>query len=239
MIRKFVTVLGLACVVLATSSCQKLQARDHLNKGIKAFREAKFENAVDHFQKASELDPELLNAELYLATAYAQQYIPNGPSDENLKFAQSAIQTYEKVLAKDPQNVNAVQGLAGMYQNLQEIPKAREYYKKQTEIEPDNPIPYYALGSTAWILVANKNEPLPDEQKAPLIEEGLQYLDRALEKDPRYSEAMAYKNLLLRQKALVTKDPAQAKLLEAEADEWYNKTLEARATASEKKAEAE
>jgi len=103
--------LGLA--VFATASCQKLQARDNLNKGIKAFRDGKFDRAVDYFNEATRLDPELTNAELYLATAYAQQFIPGAPSDENKKFAENAISTFEKVLQRDPTNYSAVAGLAG------------------------------------------------------------------------------------------------------------------------------
>ena len=38
---------------------------------------------------------------------------------------------------------------------------------------------------------------------------------------------MTYKNLLLRQKALLTKDPKEAKALEDEATEWFNKALAA------------
>jgi tetratricopeptide (TPR) repeat protein len=238
MIRKLGLLSALALLVLATASCQKLQARDNLNKGIKAFREGKFERAVEFFDNATKLDPELTNAELYLATAYAQQYIPDVDSPDNVKFAENAIKTFESVAAKDPKNTNAIAGLAGMYQSLHKYDKAREYYKKQTEIEPDNPVPYYAIGSTDWILVYNKQNPLPDDQKAELIAEGLQYVDKALEKNPSYEEAMTYKNLLLRQKALLTKDPVEAKKLEDEATEWFNKALAARKANEEKKASA-
>jgi tetratricopeptide (TPR) repeat protein len=238
MIRKLGLLSALALLVLATASCQKLQARDNLNKGIKAFREGKFERAVEFFDNATKLDPELTNAELYLATAYAQQYIPEVDSPENLKFADNAIKTFENVANKDPKNTNAVAGLAGMYQSLHKYDKAREYYKKQTEIEPDNPVPYYAIGSTDWILVYNKQNPLPDEEKAPLIAEGLEYVDKALAKNPNYEEAMTYKNLLLRQKALLTKDPKEAKALEDEATEWFNKALAARKKNEEQKAGA-
>jgi tetratricopeptide (TPR) repeat protein len=238
MIRKLGLLSALALIVLATASCQKLQARDNLNKGIKAFREGKFERAVEFFDNATKLDPELTNAELYLATAYAQQYIPDVDSPDNVKFAENAIKTFESVANKDPKNTNAIAGLAGMYQSLHKYDKAREYYKKQTEIEPDNPVPYYAIGSTDWILVYNKQNPLPDDQKAELITEGLLYVDKALEKNPNYEEAMTYKNLLLRQKALLTKDPVEAKKLEDQATEWFNKALAARKANEEKKANA-
>ncbi len=58
------------------------------------------------------------------------------------------LQTFEAVLNKDPKNTSAVAGLAGIYQGLKNLQKSREYYMKQTEIDPENPVPYYAIAST-------------------------------------------------------------------------------------------
>jgi tetratricopeptide (TPR) repeat protein len=236
MIRRFTALLGLAVMVLATTSCQKLQARDNLNKGIKAFKETRFNDAVEHFKKAHELDPELTNAELYLATAYAQQFIPGATSDENRKFAEMAISTFEQVLDRDPKNVSAVAGIASMYQNLQDLQNAREWYKRQTELEPDNPVPYYAIGSLDWIIVRSATNPPPEEEKPVLVEEGLKYVDMALARNPEYEDAMTYKGLLLRVKAELTEDPDQAKLLVDEADSIYDQILELRRKNAEKAA---
>src|SRR5215475_13162359 len=103
--------LALAILALTATSCAKLQARDNLNKGVRAFRENHYENAVKYFQQAVELDPDLTTAEIYLATAYAQQYVPGGRGEDNQKNAQSAIQTFENVMKRDPNNVNAIAGL--------------------------------------------------------------------------------------------------------------------------------
>ena len=48
---------GGALALLATS-CQKLQARDQLNKGVQAFKNAQYPQAVENFKKAVELDPD-------------------------------------------------------------------------------------------------------------------------------------------------------------------------------------
>ena len=231
MIRKFGTVCALAALVLATTSCQKLQARDNLVKGIKAFKESKFERAAEYFDEAHQLDPDLANAQLYLATAYAQQFDPNVPpvpGGDNEKFAKQAIATFESVLEKDPKNASAVAGLAGLYQGLKDLNKSREYYKKQTELEPENPVPYYAIASTNWLRIRDKSVPLSDQEKTEAIEEGLQFVDKALEKNPNYQDALAYKNLLLRDKAAATKDPAEAKRYLDEADVYFQKALAAR-----------
>src|SRR5437868_14033241 len=120
----------LAVVALAATSCAKLQARDNLNKGVRAFRDTHYENAVDYFKKAVELDPDLTTAELYLGTAYAQQFVPGGRGEDNEKNAKLAIQTFEDVLKHDSSNVNAVAGLASIYQNTNDFQKAHEYYMK-------------------------------------------------------------------------------------------------------------
>ena len=81
--QKLLVVFAAALVMLSSTGCAKLQARDHLNKGVQAYKNSKFEQAIDHFQQAVALDPTLLNARLYLATAYAQQYIPGADTPEN------------------------------------------------------------------------------------------------------------------------------------------------------------
>lgn len=239
MIRKLATCCALALFILATASCQKLAARDNLVKGIRAFKEGNLARAAEYFDAASKQDPELMDAQLYLGTAYASQFDPNGVGEENQKLADNAIKTFEGVLQKDPKNVSAVSGLAGLFQGLKNFDKSKEYYKLQTEIDPNNAVPYYAIASTDWIVIrdrAQRGQPLSDEEKAVVVEEGLQYVDKALEKNPSYQEAMAYKNLLLRDKATLAKDPAEAKLLLDEADVWFNKALETLKTNAEKKA---
>ena len=183
--RKLAGFCAVAFLLLATTSCQKLQARDNLTKGIKAFKEGKYDRAAEYFDAASKLDPDLTNAQLYLATAYAQQFVPDVPSEENQQFAKNAIATFEKVLEKDPKNTNAIGGLAGLYQGLKELDKSREYYKKQTEIEPDNAVPFYAVASTDWYMMRDRTHPVTEEQKAVIVEEGMQYVEKALEKNPR------------------------------------------------------
>ena len=42
---------------LLSTGCEKLKARDHLNKGVQAFKSAKYTQAVEHFKEAVQLDP--------------------------------------------------------------------------------------------------------------------------------------------------------------------------------------
>ncbi len=203
--RPIAVVLALLSI-FAFTACSKLKARDELNKGVRSFKESKFETAVEHFKTAVDLDPELLNAHLYLAAAYASQYQPGGDSDENKRIGAEAIKAYESVLTKDPTNVGSVKGIAGIYFNMKNFTKAKEYYQKTAELEPNSPEPFYSIGNVNWILCYNKQDPLPTDQKKVLIEEGLNSLHKAVEIDPTYYNAYFYINLLLRQKAQVIID---------------------------------
>jgi tetratricopeptide (TPR) repeat protein len=198
-------VIALLCMI-ALAGCTKLRARDELNKGVRSFRDAKYETAVDHFRKAVDLDPDLINAHLYLAAAYASQFVPGGESEENKKLGEEAIRAYETVLQKDPKNVDSVKGIAGLYLNMKQFAKAKEFYLKTAELEPTKPDPFYSVGNVNWILCYDKQNPLPWQKKSELIEEGLTNLNKALALDTDYYYARFYINLLLRQKAQVVID---------------------------------
>src|SRR5271165_2454975 len=84
---RVLTILAVLLALLSAVGCEKLRARDQLNKGVQAYKNARYEEAIEHFKNAVQLDPSLINAKLYLATAYAQQYIPGADSPENNKYA--------------------------------------------------------------------------------------------------------------------------------------------------------
>src|ERR1035441_2478798 len=52
-----VLAVALAGMVLSMSGCKRLAARDQLNKGVEAYKIAHMEEAIGHFQKATQLDP--------------------------------------------------------------------------------------------------------------------------------------------------------------------------------------
>ena len=49
--------VALLILAAGVSGCNKLRARDLLNKGVAAFKEAQFDRAVENFKEAKELDP--------------------------------------------------------------------------------------------------------------------------------------------------------------------------------------
>jgi hypothetical protein len=61
-----------------------------------------------------------------------------------------------------------------------------------------------------------------------MINAGIADLNRALDIDPNYDDAMAYLNLLYRERADLAATPEDYKADIAQADSWMQKTLDTR-----------
>lgn len=239
----------LAGMVLAMSGCNQLAARDQLNKGVEAYKSAHYEEAISHFQKATQLDPNLPTAKTYLATALAQNVVPGLDTPENIKTATQAIQIFQDVLSKDPSDINSIKQIAGIYYQIKKNDDAKIWQKKVLEKDPHDPEAAYTIGVIDWDL-AHKNvldalqaagvnddgqgnakapKKVMDEIKAkntPLVTEGLQYLNQAVASRQNYDDAMAYLNLIYRRKAdLDFGNAAAVKADLASADDWRTKAM--------------
>src|ERR1700694_2886800 len=95
---RMLAIAGAVSIVLFATGCNKLRARDQLNKGVASYKNSKYEQAIDHFKEAVALDPSLQNARLYLATAYAQQYIPGADTPDNNRNDEQASEQYKQAL---------------------------------------------------------------------------------------------------------------------------------------------
>jgi len=151
-------VLILACA-FAAAGCNKLRARDALNKGVQSYKGGQFDAAIEFFKQAKELDPTLLNARLYLATAYASQYIPGAPSEENVRKGEQAVQEFNEVLQIDPNNLSAIDGIGSILYQMAAMPfipakfeKSKEYHLKHIALRPEDPEPYYWIGVISWTI---------------------------------------------------------------------------------------
>ena len=56
--RKLILILGVAALALAGAGCTKLKARNQLNMGVQAFKNAQYAEAVESFKKSVDLEPE-------------------------------------------------------------------------------------------------------------------------------------------------------------------------------------
>jgi tetratricopeptide (TPR) repeat protein len=262
-------VLGIGLLVLAGTGCDKLKSRDQLNRGVQAYRSAKYADAVEFFKTAVNLDPTNLNGRLYLATAYMTQYIPGAESPENLQLAKQAKEEFMRVLERDPNDKTALaslaslsyqqaQGMPDLEQKLKKLDEAKEWYLKLIAADPQNKEGFYSLAVIDWVkwyaawmksradLGMKPEEPGPikdkkvkadlKDQYSAVIEDGIKNLQKALDIDPNYDDAMAYMNLLIRERADLDESPDQYKKDIETADGWVQKALDTKKMKAAKEA---
>jgi tetratricopeptide (TPR) repeat protein len=264
----FTRVLACAAglIVLFGVGCDKLKSRDHINQGIAAYKNAKYNDAVEHFKQAVALDPTNNNAQLYLATAYMIQWIPGAESPENTEFAAKAKDEFTKVLDKDPNDKVALASLASlaynqattlpMDQKLAKFDEASEWNKKLIAADPQNKEAYYSLAAMDYwryhpaLMLAENDSGMRAEDPGPLkdkkarealmskysstIDDGLSNLNKALDIDKDYDDAMVYLNLLIREKAKLSESKEDYAKQVQIADDWLDKAMAMRKLRAEK-----
>jgi tetratricopeptide (TPR) repeat protein len=259
-------VIAIGALTLLGTGCDKLKSRDNLNKGVSAYKNAKYSDAVSFFQQAVDLDPTNPNAGVYLATAYMMQWIPGASSPENIAFATKAKEEFNKVLAKDPNNAVALASLASLAfneadplpldQKMAKLDEAADWYKKLVTADPKNRDGYYSLGAIAQkkfypaLMTARVNGNMKPDEPGPLkdkkakaelaakysasIDDGIKNLQTALNIEPESDDAMAYMNLLIRERADLADDKDAYKKQVEEADSWLQKALDTKKAKQEK-----
>lgn len=194
-------VLAAATILLVGSSigCKRLEARDQLNKGVEAYKEQRYDEAIDHFQRAVNLDPTYPMTRTYLATAYAQEVVPGMDTPDNEQHAQMAIDQFEKVLEADPSDSTALKQIASIYYNLKKFDLAKQWQLKVLAADPKDADAAYTIGVIDWTQAyanavkalqgaglqddSQGNVKMPkkvcqqiQQQNTSLIQEGLHYL---------------------------------------------------------------
>jgi len=239
-----------ATALLGATGCQKLSARDNLNRGVQAYRNANYEVAIERFRKAVQQDPSLLTARLYLATAYANLVTPDIDTPENKNNAKMTIDTYNEILNLNlttDQKILAYKGLASTYEKVHDWENAKKYWGMLAQLDPNDPQTYYRLGVIEWANAYKdtqeakqkigkgveddivKDTKLCADLKAKneaRIEHGMDMLNKAIQLRPDYDDAMAYLNLLYRRKADMVESADERASLQKQADELIDKVKE-------------
>jgi tetratricopeptide (TPR) repeat protein len=191
-------------------------ALEALHAGVEKFRNGQYEKAIDDFKDAKRFDPDLLNARMYLGTAYASQYIPGDPSDQNKEKGELAVAEFRDVLALEPTNLSGIDALGSLEFQMSGSPFNRElflesksYFQKHISLKPADIEPYYWIGVIDWTLSFRADRDLRashnEQEVGPLsptarekysieygetIDEGINSLKKALSLRPDYVEAM-------------------------------------------------
>jgi tetratricopeptide (TPR) repeat protein len=231
-----------------------------LNEGVVAYKAARYDDAIAHFRKATELSPNDMMAKDYLATALAQNVVPGLNTPDNLKTAQQAVALFQQVLAAQPHDLNSLKQVAGIYYAIKSLADAREWQKKVLAEDPKDSEAAYTIGVIDWtqahqnalkiLIAAGLNDDGEGNSQAPvsllsrirdentdLVEEAIRHLQQAIANRAGYDDAMAYMNLAYRRKADLDFDNPRIRDEDvATAREWASKAMAARKANEEAKA---
>ena len=229
----------LAILVATNSGCgviNRIRSKNQLNEAARAYREGRFPEAELHSREAAALDPENKTAPMFIARTIHAQYRPGVQSPENVKKAQEAIDAYQQILAKNPQDEEAYKAIAYLYGAIKEDAKLKDWISQRAANEATEPEKraeaYVVLASKNWDcsfkiteLPTNKQTTIdqasnkatvsykkPSDQKdfnqaQMCVKQGLAEAENAIKFDPNNESAWSYKtNLLLEASKLAEMD---------------------------------
>ncbi len=231
--------IALAVLVATSSGCgvvNRIRSKNQLNEAARAYREGRFPEAEQHSREAAQLDPDNKTAPMFIARTIHAQYRPGVQTPENVAKAQQAIEAYQQILAKNPQDDEAYKAIAYLYGAIKEDDKLSQWIAARAANESAEPEKraeaYVVLASKHWDcsfkiteLPTNKQTTIdpannkatvsykkPNEQKdfdqaQMCVKQGLAEVENAIKFDPNNESAWSYKtNLLLEASKLAEMD---------------------------------
>lgn len=181
------------------------EAQQQVELGQQASRNAHYEEAIHHFQRALAIDEDFCWARLLLGSTFAAEYVPQRRSAYNLARAEQAFEHYQAAIKCDPAlKPTALQGMAYLKVLMGQPAEARDLYRQLLKIQDEYRDPYYNIAmcdlaeasanteSEKARLNVNPGESLADspacpalrKKNLPLVEDGLKMLSKAMQLRP-------------------------------------------------------
>jgi protein TonB len=145
-----------------------------------------------------------------------------------LQEARGAMSEAEATLVaatKSPVGRYAQTMLASFYNRTGRFDQAIATLEDMAAATPSTPQVYQIIATFYWEK-ASKDPSLNDAQKRAYIDSGIDAADRALAVQDNYVDAMVYKNILLRQKAMMETDAGSRQALLTQADALRSRAIE-------------
>jgi len=131
-----------SAVVSNSLEADRGQARELLKNGRELYRNDQDEEAVQAFQQAVKLDPDLAEAHFRLGLGYEAL----GKSEEAETEYKKAVEAYRKYLEENENDAEAHYNLGQTYANLAQYSEAIRQYREATKLKDDDADVYYDLG---------------------------------------------------------------------------------------------
>jgi tetratricopeptide (TPR) repeat protein len=201
-----------------------LTSGSRMKVGIAAYSIGEYDLAIFSFQQAVVLDPSNAQAQFYLGSAYAREIVPNRDTPENRETAKHAIDSLNKTLQLKPNDGLAMRELVWVYENSMAKDDAIKVLLTILSITPTDFEAEYEIGvldsgkAREAVFAVLRKDPVAAQQldypkasasscreiaaqNATTLADAEKHLQRALELDASYSDAMVYLGVVHQQKA--------------------------------------
>jgi tetratricopeptide (TPR) repeat protein len=122
----FLAALALLVLPLA-SGCRKLEARVELKKGNSHYQQEQYSVALIEYKKGLDLDPSATFAWRSVGLAALALYRPGDDSPQNLAYARTATEAFEKYLRDNPDDAKVQDYMMSILVNSKQYDKALAY----------------------------------------------------------------------------------------------------------------
>ena len=147
-------------LAFGATGCVKLKARDLLNKGVAAYKDGKYDQAIEDFKQAKDLDPTLINARTVSRHGLCHSvHSRRALGTRTSAMGEQAVKEFQDVLTVDPNNISAIDGIGSILYNMAGTPftpsrfeESKTYHMKHIALKPEDPDPYYWVGVIDWTL---------------------------------------------------------------------------------------
>jgi tetratricopeptide (TPR) repeat protein len=148
---------ALLAVALGGGACTQVQAKAAFKDGNKQYKDENYKKAIEHYERAVSLEPQMAEAWFYLGSSHQALYRPGKDTPENRAQLDQAIEAYNKALEtnhKGSENakkvwINTLGALTGIYSEepFKNYEKALSYAQQLVEDNPNDPKNLYALAN--------------------------------------------------------------------------------------------
>jgi hypothetical protein len=130
---------ALLILLLPAVGCNKIRARAELKNGNALYANEQYKGALTQFQRGLELDPEATFAWRSVGLSALALYKPGDTSPQNVQYAKTATDAFEKYLVEDPEDEKIREYLLSTYVNAKMYPEAMAYLDQQAKAHPGDP----------------------------------------------------------------------------------------------------
>jgi Tfp pilus assembly protein PilF len=193
----FVSSLAFTSIGHAISQ-KPYNAEKYFKDGVSLYEAGQYQQAIEAYKKAVQLDPESADANYNLGMSYSSlgqykeaieaykrairikpdyeaAYYNLGHAYSNLKQYDNSVKAFRDAIRRKPDYVEAYYGLGNAYLDSGKDEKAVHTFEEAIRLKPDNPYAYFNLGLLYF----------PAGPHA----EAIDAFTQAIVRDPRYAEA--------------------------------------------------